>query len=132
MILGIGIDLVEIDRFKFVMKKNTFSKLIKRGAHSIEIKNAPQLGTIKSVEYWASRFAVKEAFSKALGTGFGSSFQPKDIGVDNEKTGKPFIVFDQNYKNKLNSKGIERVHLSITHTKNYAQAVVIFEGKGKK
>ncbi len=113
MIIGIGCDLVEIKRFK----KSTISHLVKRILTDKEKANFDCLKNYdRQVEYIAGRFAAKEAYSKAMGTGIGQlSF--KDIEVLNDKLGKPYI----------NIATDDIIHLTITHTKYVAQAFVVIE-----
>ena len=71
----------------------------------------------RKIEFLAGRFAAKEAFSKAYGTGIGNSFSFLDIQVENDEKGKPFFRYPQE----------NGVHLSITHSAEYAVAQVIIE-----
>lgn len=117
MIKGIGIDIVELSRIKDSIKQN--SRLIKR---ILTEKEQILLSTIngeqRKIEFIAGRFAAKEAFAKAIGTGIGRlSF--KEIEILREESGKPQIKVD----------GFEKymLFLSITHSKEYAVAQVIIE-----
>ena len=121
-ILGLGIDIVEISR----IKKNMNNKLfINRAFTKYEIIKAD---TKNKVSYYSKRFAAKEAFVKALGTGFRDQINLNNIEIKNDKLGKPYI----NTNSKLN-KIIEKifkikkynVYLSISDEKNYAIANVI-------
>lgn len=114
MIIGIGTDLVEIER----LKKGSYMNLAKRILTEKELEIFSSFTHEgRKIEYLAGRFASKEAYSKAYGTGIGViSFL--DIEVLNDKMGKPYI-------NILNSK--HKIHLSITHTESYALAFVILE-----
>jgi holo-[acyl-carrier protein] synthase len=117
MIIGIGIDLIELSRIQDSMDRN--KRFAKRILTENEIQACEQLPTYKRrIEYIAGRFAAKEAFSKATGTGIGRlSFQ--DIEVLNGTNGAPF----------LNAKGYEefRIFVSITHSRDYAAAQVVLE-----
>ena len=121
-ILGLGIDIVEISR----IKKNMNNKLfINRVFTKHEIINAD---TKNTVSYYSKRFAAKEAFVKALGTGFRDQINFNNIEIKNDKLGKPYI----NTNSKLNNI-IEKifkikkynVYLSVSDEKNYAIANVI-------
>ena len=127
MIYGLGLDSVELDRFDKSFSKYT-EKWLKKGAHPIEIKLAPKSKGKRWVEYWAARFAVKEAFSKALGTGFGKNFDPKQIGVNKTSSGKPYLMFEKKLQLKLKELKISNTHISITHTEQFASAIVMLEG----
>ncbi len=113
MIIGIGTDLVEIAR----IKKGPVENLIKRILTDKEkdIYDSFKVD-IRKHEFLAGRFAAKEAYAKALGTGIGNiSF--KDIEVINDSMGKPYININNDTK----------IHLSISHTRYYALAFVVIE-----
>ncbi|GKU84646.1 holo-ACP synthase [Niallia sp. NCCP-28] len=115
MISGIGIDIIELDRIKeLVEKKQGFAKRI---LTEKELINYKKLKGNRKIEYLAGRFAAKEAFSKAVGTGIGKNLSFQDIEVDKDGQGKPYIV-------KPISSG---VHISITHSREYACAQVVIE-----
>ncbi|MGN1401916.1 MAG: holo-ACP synthase [Bacillus sp. (in: firmicutes)] len=115
MIKGIGIDIVEIGRVKqLALSQPKFSKRILTEA---EHQVFDALKEERSHEYLAGRFAAKEAFAKALGTGIGQTISFRDIEVLKDDLGKPFI-------NKPFRQG---VHLSISHSSQYAVAQVIIE-----
>ena len=93
-IFGIGTDIVQINRLKKILKKkSSLSRLFNKD----EISKCKK--TKKSFNCFAKRFAAKEAFSKALGTGISKGINFNQIVVLNEKNGKPFIkLFDQTKK----------------------------------
>lgn len=119
MIKGIGIDIIELDRIQNSLRKS--DKLIKRILTKDEQKVFSLLQQeYRQVEYAAGRFAAKEAFAKAVGSGIGKlSFQ--DIEIMQKKSGEP----------SLQAVGYESEHvfLSISHSKTYAVAQVIIEGQ---
>ena len=116
MIHGIGIDIVELDRIeKLHSRQEAFSKRIltpKEQAHF------STLSAHRQIEFLAGRFAAKEAFSKALGTGIGKELSFQDIEILPNKQNKP-VIKTENYSGA--------VHLSISHSKNAAIAQVILE-----
>ncbi|QVK17267.1 holo-ACP synthase [Mycoplasmatota bacterium] len=115
MIIGIGTDLLEIER----LKKGSHKNLVKRILTDKEIEIYDGYKNEKrKIQFLAGRFAAKEAYSKALGTGIGL-ITFKDIEVLNDACGKPYIQIEND----------TRIHLSITHTDNYAQAFVVLENK---
>tara|TARA_Y100000741_G_C18238581_1_gene552688 strand:- start:725 stop:1105 length:381 start_codon:yes stop_codon:yes gene_type:complete len=121
-ILGLGIDIIDIRRIK---KNINNKKFINRIFTSTEIKNNKN----KNKEmYYAKRYAVKEAFSKALGTGFRDQLNFKNIEIKNDKLGKPYITKNITL-NKLIKKKFKiskyNIFLSISDEKNYALANVI-------
>ena len=118
-IYGIGTDIVSVDRIKKSLKnKNFLKKLFNKG----EIAKCSKL--INSINCYAKRFAAKEAFSKALGTGISNGINFNEITVLNEKSGKPFIKLIGNTKKKINSKFKKKIKisLSLSDEKKYAVA----------
>lgn len=114
MISGIGIDIVEIDRIANLLVNDKFSKRI---LTNDELKQYKKLKGQRQAEFLAGRFAAKEAFSKAYGTGIGAELSFQDIEIKVNDQGKPLII-------KPLSTG---VHLSISHSKQFAVAQVVIE-----
>lgn len=129
MILGLGVDLVDVARIERALSRNGLA-FVKRIAHPVELKAAPISGA-RRAEYWAARFATKEAFAKALGTGVGRVVELKAVGVAKNKAGKPSLKFSPALAKTLKRRGITGSHVSITHTAQNAVAVVILEGNEK-
>lgn len=127
MILGVGIDIVEIERFRKILSKKSAQSFLKKIAHPSEMKQANQ--SKFKPQYWASRFAAKEAASKALGTGFGKSFSPSEFAVLNEKNGKPIVSLHGKLEKHLKKLKVDYIHISLSHESNSAIAIVIFEKK---
>ena len=129
MILGTGIDLAEVSRFK---KWITDGELLKRYFNDKERKENDCLNLtdrqISSLcQHYAVRFAAKEAFSKALGTGV-VGFELKDVCVLNESSGKPYLVLENKAKEIFDSKCPGgKIHISLSHEKEFAIASVIIE-----
>lgn len=115
MITGIGIDIVELKRIKEVVDRQ--KKIIDRVLTSYEKDHYETLTEKRKVEFFAGRFAAKEAFSKAFGSGIGKDLSFLDIEIQNDERGKPHIL-------KPFSQG---VHLSISHSEQYAIAQVTIE-----
>ena len=86
-ILGIGVDIIDNKRIKESIKNNKFKRRI---FSSNELKLSKK--TKNKVAFFSKRFAAKEAFSKALGTGFSSNLNFKDIEIENDKKGMPIYV----------------------------------------
>ena len=124
-IFGIGTDIVNIKRMNGMLKKYgfTFKNKIfsKREISYCEKKKNPS-------SFYAKRFAAKEAFSKALGTGIRKGVKFKDIEVSNNSYGKPYIKIKGNLTKflikKLKSRKYD-IHLSLSDDKPWAQATVI-------
>ena len=126
-ILGIGVDIVENKRFKKAIKNK---KLIKRLFTLSEIKNS-RLIKDKSI-FFSKKFAAKESFSKALGTGFKKGLNFKDIEILNNNLGKPFFKLNNKLKKiilkTLKVKNFE-LFLSISDEKEYSIAFTIIQVK---
>ncbi|HLS24130.1 MAG TPA: holo-ACP synthase [Pseudogracilibacillus sp.] len=120
MIKGIGIDIIELERIeRLITKKPRFLERI------LTDKEITQYNSLQSerrkLEYLAGRFAAKEAYAKANGTGIGRSLRFTDIEIVTTSSGAPSL----NVKRKEN----KRYHVSISHSKQYAIAKVIIEEK---
>lgn len=127
MILGVGLDLIEVERIEESLARHG-SRFIDRIAHGPEKGLAPA-ETKAQARYWAGRFAVKEAFAKALGTGIGDTVRFSSVGAARGAHGKPEIVMDEGLSAELKRRGIDKVHVSLTHSLRDAAAVVILEGE---
>ena len=121
-IFGVGVDLVKNQRIKQSIKKKGFVEKI---FSKKEIFYSQK--TSNKVNFFAKRFAAKEAFSKALGTGISKGINFKDIVILNNKSGKPYISITGQTKKTLYKKFKKRrskVSLSLSDEKNYAVAFV--------
>jgi len=128
MIIGHGVDIVSKARFLELYKKFS-EKLLNRIFTSKEIELAP-INFDNKIGFFAKRFAAKEAFSKALGTGIGESCSFQDIEVLKGNLGKPYIVLsDKIYQYLENNceKAKLAIHVSISDEKEYIIASVILE-----
>jgi holo-[acyl-carrier protein] synthase len=127
MILGLGIDIVEIRRIAKMMEKHT--GFVERILSAEERALLPSAGEWRLAEYVAGRFAAKEAASKALGTGIGGSLGFHDIRITKEAGGRPLLQLAPAALARLFPEQHDRLrfHLSISHSKEYAAAQVIIE-----
>lgn len=127
MIIGVGIDLVEIRRINDLLKRK--SKNLSRIFTTFEITYSQSKAN--PAESFAARFVAKEAFLKAIGTGWGVRQSPKwhEIEIVNTKTNCPILKLHGKANSICNRLKIKKLHLSLTHTKQYALAVVLLEGK---
>jgi holo-[acyl-carrier protein] synthase len=116
VIKGIVVDITELDRMETLINRQP--RLKERILTEREILIFEKLNGRRKVEYFAGRFAAKEAFSKANGTGIGKHLSFLDIEIISDDKGKPVI-------SKPFSEG---VHLSISHSREYAVAQVVIEG----
>lgn len=115
MIKGIGLDIIEMERIEQMI--NDQPKFVMRILTEREKVVFDTLRKSRQVEFLAGRFAAKEAFSKAYGTGLGEELSFQDIEIEYDERGRPYIQ-------KPFQKG---VHLSITHCRMYAAAQVVIE-----
>ena len=124
-ILGIGVDLVKNQRIKLLIKKNNF---IKRTFSKKEIDHFKKYRN--NDNYYSKRFAAKESFSKAFGTGIRNDLNFKDIEILNNRLGKPYFLknkkidrlIDQRFKTKKYN-----LFLSISDEKDYSIAFTIIQ-----
>ncbi len=124
MIYGIGIDLVENSRMEKIIEK-WGTKFISRIFADAEIEYCGRHA--HPATHYGVRFAAKESFLKALGIGLGEGVKLSEITVSNAENGKPTLVLEGEAQNRLREKKITKVHLSLTHTRNYSTAVVLLE-----
>ncbi|AGT44671.1 holo-ACP synthase [Treponema pedis] len=124
MILGVGIDIVNVDRIKSWL---TVKGLPERFFNSSELETSFKRGEGQALSL-AARFAAKEAFGKAMGTGL-KGMKLKDISVINTDSGKPELRLFGSALTIFKKSGAEKIHLSLSHEKNTAAAIVVIEGK---
>ena len=122
MIIGIGTDIIEVERIKKIIT-NYSDSAIKKIFTDIERDYCEQFGDNK-YEHYAVRYAAKEAFSKAIGTGFTGTYKLNEVGVVNMENGRPELVL---YSSTLKRYEKYRIHLSVSHIKDYAVSFVIIE-----
>ena len=125
--LGIGVDIIENRRVKkSILNKRFVSRIFSNS----EIRDSKK--SVNKAGFFSKRFAAKEAFSKALGTGFRNGLNFKDISIVNDRFGKPFIKKSNKINNfmkmKFKTKKIN-ILLSISDEKKHSVAFVILEKK---
>ena len=118
MVIGIGMDMVEMEQVRKACEKQAF---VERVYTEEERRQAGE-----KVSRLAGDFAVKEAVAKALGTGF-RGFMPGDIEALRDELGKPYVRLYGGAKEQAERQGISRIHVSITNTKEYAAAFAVAE-----
>ena len=126
MISGIGIDIVHVSRIQHWLG---VPGLVERFFHPQEIADARTRGAGCPLSL-AARFAAKEAFGKAIGTGL-SGITLKNILVLNNHNGKPCMQLFGNALDAFHATGGEIIHLSLTHERDNALAMVVIEGGGR-
>jgi holo-[acyl-carrier protein] synthase len=127
MIVGIGVDVVHVRRLEHW---KTMPGLLSRFFHPDELSTALSRGSGSSLSL-AARFAAKEALGKALGTGL-AGIVLKDIMVVNRHNGRPEMVLFGTALAALARSGADRIHLSMTHERDNAIAMVVLEATGEK
>jgi len=125
VILGMGVDIAEVDRIQAAIERHgeTFLKRVYTPAEREYCE-----GFRNKYERYAGRFAAKEAAMKALGTGWRRGVRWVDFEVVRELGGRPTVRLDGEAKKIADGMGVTRIALSITHTETQALAQVIFEG----
>ena len=132
MILGVGIDLVDIFRIDKILEKypRQFAKRVlgKRELGTYEkILFSELRPKEKANRFIAKRLAAKEAVSKAFGTGLRGQISLQTIEVLNDSLGKPYVVVSP-LKDKITLPYFKKIHISLTDENNFAQAIAILEG----
>ena len=126
-IIGNGVDIIENKRIKKSLKIKGF---INRIFTQKEITQSKKLNN--KINYFAKRFAAKEAFVKAIGEGFRNNINFSDISIKNDKKGKPSIIISNNVKKFLKKKfksSKYQIFLSLSDEKKYSIAYVIINKK---
>ena len=124
MIYGVGTDIVSIERIQEILNKNR-DGFINRVL--TEHERALFANKADSAAFCAKRFAAKEAFSKALGTGIGRVVSFQDLTVRKNENGKPYFMPSEKLRLYLQEKGIKQGHLSISDETLNALAFVVLE-----
>ena len=123
MILGTGTDIIEVERIAKVMERDLGfrDKIYTEGeiAYCETKKNKYQ--------HYAARFSAKEAFMKAIGTGWRFGIRFSDIDVFHDELGQPHIRLSGKAKELSENEGFSKIHVSLSHVKELATAIVIIE-----
>lgn len=124
MIYGIGTDIVEVARIEVSITQfgDEFAKRI-----LAETEFASYIASHIKPRFLAKRFAAKEAFSKALGTGLRAPATFQNIAVSHDDLGKPILILAAELQAFMQTKNISQMHLSISDEKNFATAFVVLE-----
>ncbi len=125
MIVGVGIDLVSVSRMKKILGQVWAHRFVERVFTPQEIAQCSK--TINPEERFAGKFAAKEAAVKALGTGFSLGISPNQIMITDGVKQRPSILLSLMAKKVAESKGIDNIVVSISHTDGMASAIVIME-----
>ena len=120
MVIGIGIDIIEIDRIKESIEKYG-EKFLNKIYTPIEIDYCNQ--KVNKFQHFAARFAAKEAIYKALATGWQKDLYWQDIEIENGPTGMPIVRLNGKLKKFLSDD--KELKISISHSNNYVTSVAI-------
>ena len=123
MLAGLGTDLTEVERI--AEKINKISGFREMVFSKTEIAYCES--KTNKFEHYAARFAAKEAFFKALGTGWLEGTHFNEVEITNDESGKPTLVLLGETKKTLSAWGISKILVSLSHLKTIASAVVIIE-----
>jgi len=123
VVFGIGTDIIEVGRIEKQLNSGTELKKSLFTDSEIIYCESKKF----QFQHFAARFAAKEAFFKALGTGWRYGMKYKEIEIKNNDIGKPEIFVSGRVKEELEEKKIIKIHLSITHLNDLANAFVILE-----
>jgi holo-[acyl-carrier protein] synthase len=123
MIIGTGIDIIEVERIALRVGRDTGFRELVFSKDEMDYCDSKA----SRFEHYAARFAAKEAFLKAVGRGWDSGLLLNEIELVNLPNGKPELRIKGGTEKALASLGIRFIHVSISHLKTMATAVVILE-----
>ncbi len=125
MILGVGIDIIEVARISASLEKfgERFGERI-----LLPAERAYCLSHRQPAPFVAARFAAKEAISKAFGTGIGAALGWRDMEIAHKPSGEPYVVLHGKGKDLFAARGAKRLLVSISHTDHYAAVTAVLEG----
>ena len=124
MILGVGIDIIEVARIQASYERFG-DRFLNRILHAAEI--AYCLTHKVPAPFLAARFAAKEAISKAFGTGIGAHLGWQDLEVGRKESGEPFVILHGAGQQLFETRGASRILLSLSHTQAHAAAMAVLE-----
>ena len=123
MIIGVGIDMIEVDRVaEKISKDQGFREKIFSVNEILFCESK-----VNSGENYAARFAAKEAFLKASGQGLALGYNLSDIEVISDTSGKPSLVLNGSFKQMASERSWNKIYVSLSHLKSMACAVVVIE-----
>jgi len=128
MIIGIGMDLVEVERIEAMLRRHP-ERAVRRLFTPAERSYC--LASGHAAQSYAARFAAKEAFFKALGTGLALGARWTEVEVLRNPDGAPRLQVSGIALELAERRGVRRAHVSLTHTRRIAAAYVVLEGLGE-
>ena len=124
-IFGIGVDIVENNRFKKLFENKNFINRICSQKEKVALRNKKN-----KISFLAKRFSAKEAFVKSLGSGFRDNLCFRDISILNDKKGKPYFLFNRKLKEILKKKynlNVFKAHLSLSDERKHSVSYVVLQ-----
>lgn len=121
MISGIGTDIVEVARIKQAIEKESLKTKV------FSAREIAYCEKDKSAQSYAARGAAKEAFFKALGTGWRDKMNINEVEILNDELGKPFIELSGETQKMFEQRGGKLIHVTLSHIKEHAVAFVVIE-----
>lgn len=122
MIVGIGCDIIEIERIARAIKSESFIRRVFTAEEAAYCQRRGQ----QAAASFAARFAAKEAVLKALGTGLREG-SLQEIAVDNDGLGKPLVQLSGHFAMLAKQLGVKNIQISLSHSRDFAVAYVIME-----
>lgn len=122
MIVGIGCDIIEIERIARAIKSESFIRRVFTAEETAYCQRRGQ----QAAASFAARFAAKEAVLKALGTGLREG-SLQEIAVDNDGLGKPLVQLSGHFAMLAKQLGVKNIQISLSHSREFAVAYVIME-----
>lgn len=122
MIVGVGCDIIEIERIARAIKSESFIRRVFTAEEAAYCQRRGQ----QAVASFAARFAAKEAVLKALGTGLREG-SLQEIAVDNDGLGKPLVQLSGHFAMLAKQLGVKNIQISLSHSRDFAVAYVIME-----
>lgn len=125
MIVGIGVDIVQVSRVKKVLDRHQ-QRFVERILHPNEL--AVYANHRQPLAYFAKRYAAKEALAKALGTGIAKGVNFFEIETQLDELGKPHLILHGTTLEKATQLGVKQLFISLSDEQDYAVANVVLEG----
>jgi holo-[acyl-carrier protein] synthase len=125
-LIGLGTDIVDVARIEKLLRDKR-DEFLARVFSPDEVAYCEQMA--RPAVHFAARFAAKEALMKAIGTGWAEGVGFKDIHVTNDPSGRPVLQAQGETRKRLDGLGPSFLWLSLSHTREYAMAVVVIESR---
>ncbi len=126
MVVGVGVDLIEIRRVAEQMRRHG-QRFLSRVFAPEEVAYCE--AKAYRAQHYAVRFAAKEATFKALGTGWQDGLSWQDVVLQNDAHGRPTLVLRGRAEELAKERGVRQIHVSVSHCRAYAAAVVVLEAE---